>query len=326
MIAIQSRDLRPLDRYFPELRECAAAALLPDGCVLDGEIVIATPRGLDFDALQQRLHPAASRVAQAGGRNAGVVRRVRPARRRRREPRRRSRRQSAARALENAARRGEAAAAPDAGDARPRRGRAMARAVRRRRPRRRDGQADRRRLPARQAGDAEDQARAHRRLRRRRLSLAQETRGGTEAVGSLLLGLYDDAGVLQHVGVTSSFTMAKRRSSWSQELAPLREDALDDASRGAAGPSGRTARRRPTATAQRMPGATEPLERAARTCRGSRCDPSASARSSTTTCRATASATRRCSCAGAPTSRRQTAATTSSRSRTPYELEKVFGA
>ena len=37
---------------------------LPDGCVLDGEIVIATPRGLDFDALQMRLHPAASRVAK----------------------------------------------------------------------------------------------------------------------------------------------------------------------------------------------------------------------------------------------------------------------
>ena len=37
---------------------------LPDGCVLDGEIVIATPHGLDFDALQLRLHPAASRVAK----------------------------------------------------------------------------------------------------------------------------------------------------------------------------------------------------------------------------------------------------------------------
>ena len=47
----------------------------------------------------------------------------------------------------------------------------------------------------------------------------------TDAVGSLLLGLYDDAGVLQHVGVTSSFTMAMRQQLL-QELAPLRDDAL----------------------------------------------------------------------------------------------------
>ena len=60
-IFIQSRDLRPLDRYFPELHDMLLAQL-PDGCVVDGEIVIATPRGLDFDALQLRLHPAASRV------------------------------------------------------------------------------------------------------------------------------------------------------------------------------------------------------------------------------------------------------------------------
>src|SRR4051794_27470617 len=62
-VYIQSRDLKPLDRYFPELHESLIAGL-PDGCVLDGEIVIATPRGLDFDALQMRLHPAASRVAK----------------------------------------------------------------------------------------------------------------------------------------------------------------------------------------------------------------------------------------------------------------------
>src|SRR3954471_16958496 len=62
-VFIQSRDLRPLDRYFPELHDALLAAL-PDGCVLDGEIVIATDHGLDFDALQLRLHPAASRVAK----------------------------------------------------------------------------------------------------------------------------------------------------------------------------------------------------------------------------------------------------------------------
>src|SRR5881396_3689186 len=62
-VFIQSRDLRPLDRYFPELH-AACLADLPDGCVVDGEIVIATSHGLDFDALQLRLHPAASRAAK----------------------------------------------------------------------------------------------------------------------------------------------------------------------------------------------------------------------------------------------------------------------
>ncbi|MBX3215002.1 MAG: ATP-dependent DNA ligase [Labilithrix sp.] len=60
-IYTQSRDLKPLDRYFPEL----AAPLrenLPERCVLDGEIVIATDNVLDFDALLLRIHPAASRV------------------------------------------------------------------------------------------------------------------------------------------------------------------------------------------------------------------------------------------------------------------------
>jgi ATP-dependent DNA ligase len=60
---IQSRDLRPLNRYFPEL-ERALAQTLPKGCVIDGEIVVVGAKGLDFDALQQRLHPAASRVAK----------------------------------------------------------------------------------------------------------------------------------------------------------------------------------------------------------------------------------------------------------------------
>ena len=62
-VFIQSRDLRPLDRYFPELHD-SLLERLPSGCVIDGEIVIAGPGGLDFDALQLRLHPAASRVAK----------------------------------------------------------------------------------------------------------------------------------------------------------------------------------------------------------------------------------------------------------------------
>src|SRR6266853_1379706 len=62
-VFIQSRDLRPLDRYFPELHDVFLTGL-PDRSVIDGEIVIATQRGLDFDALQLRLHPAASRAAK----------------------------------------------------------------------------------------------------------------------------------------------------------------------------------------------------------------------------------------------------------------------
>jgi ATP-dependent DNA ligase len=60
-VFIQSRDEKPLNRYFPELVDILKAQL-PERCVLDGEIVIATEQGLNFDLLQLRLHPAASRV------------------------------------------------------------------------------------------------------------------------------------------------------------------------------------------------------------------------------------------------------------------------
>ena len=61
-LLVQSRDLRPLNRYFPEL-EAGLRRALPAACVLDGEVVIAGAQGLDFEALQQRIHPAASRIA-----------------------------------------------------------------------------------------------------------------------------------------------------------------------------------------------------------------------------------------------------------------------
>jgi ATP-dependent DNA ligase len=60
-IFIQSRDEKPLDRYFPELA-APLKAQIPERCVLDGEVVIARDGALDFEALQMRLHPAASRV------------------------------------------------------------------------------------------------------------------------------------------------------------------------------------------------------------------------------------------------------------------------
>lgn len=60
-ILIQSRDGKSLNRYFPEVVETVRNQL-PLRCVLDGEIVIAAKAGLDFDALQLRIHPAASRI------------------------------------------------------------------------------------------------------------------------------------------------------------------------------------------------------------------------------------------------------------------------
>ncbi|MBY0291468.1 MAG: ATP-dependent DNA ligase [Mycobacteriaceae bacterium] len=60
-VELGSRNERPLTRYFPDL-VAAVRAELPMRCVVDGEIVIATDDGLDFEALQQRIHPAESRV------------------------------------------------------------------------------------------------------------------------------------------------------------------------------------------------------------------------------------------------------------------------
>ncbi|MCB9693319.1 MAG: ATP-dependent DNA ligase [Alphaproteobacteria bacterium] len=65
-IHLQSRDRKPLLRYFPEVAEPLLRAL-PERCVVDGELVIRGPDGLSFGALQLRLHPAASRVAKLAG-------------------------------------------------------------------------------------------------------------------------------------------------------------------------------------------------------------------------------------------------------------------
>jgi len=60
-LLLQSRNLKPLDRYFPEMRE-PLLRLLPDKCVVDGELVVPRDGVLAFDALSERIHPAASRV------------------------------------------------------------------------------------------------------------------------------------------------------------------------------------------------------------------------------------------------------------------------
>ncbi|MGH2358314.1 MAG: ATP-dependent DNA ligase [Candidatus Limnocylindria bacterium] len=218
---IQSRDLKPLDRYFPELHE-ALLDRLPEGCVVDGEIVITTPRGLDFDALQLRLHPAGSRVAKlaketpasfvafdllaAGQRDL----RAAPQRERRKileelmagvgpplylTPMTLDRR-TAERWLEQFEGAGldGVIAKPSGAPYQPGK-RAMIKVKH-----------------ARTADCVVAGFRWH--------------KSGKDAVGSLLLGLYDARGVLQHVGVTSSFTMATRRQL-VEELSALRTDALE---------------------------------------------------------------------------------------------------
>ncbi len=60
-IVMGSRNEKPLDRYFPEMREPLLASL-PERCVVDGELFVSINGSLDFDALGQRIHPAESRV------------------------------------------------------------------------------------------------------------------------------------------------------------------------------------------------------------------------------------------------------------------------
>jgi ATP-dependent DNA ligase len=65
-VELGSRNEKPLTRYFPEVVD-AARAELPERCVVDGEIVVTGPHGLEFDALLQRIHPAESRVRRLAG-------------------------------------------------------------------------------------------------------------------------------------------------------------------------------------------------------------------------------------------------------------------
>jgi ATP-dependent DNA ligase len=220
-VYIQSRDLRPLDRYFPELHQ-ALLEKLPRGCVIDGEIVIRTPHGLDFDALQMRLHPAASRVAKLANEtpasfvgfdllaSEGVSRIDMPQSERRAlleqmlagidppvylTPMTRDR-DTATRWLDQFE-----GAGLDGVVAKP---------------------ADSSYQPGKRAMIKVKHARTAECV----VAGFRWHKTGKDAVGSLLLGLYDRREALQHVGVTSSFTMAMRRQL-AVELAPLRENALE---------------------------------------------------------------------------------------------------
>lgn len=224
---IQSRDLKPLDRYFPELHDALLAAL-PPSCVVDGEIVIAGPRGLDFDALQMRLHPAASRVQK-------LAREI-PA---------------ALVAFDLLAvdgedlrnhifthRRGRLEALAGVLEARPGDHRFHLTPMTHDRALAEDWLArfEGAGLDGVMAKSGslpyEPGKRVMVKVKHARTAdcvvagFRWHKQGPGTHVGSLLLGLFDQGGVLQHVGVTSAFTMARRLELASQ-LAPLREGALE---------------------------------------------------------------------------------------------------
>src|SRR5262245_12191894 len=222
-LLLQSRDEKPLDRYFPELR-APLLAQLPRRCALDGELVIARHGALDFEALQLRIHPAASRVALLSKEiPASVVfwdvlcegdrdLRVRPFRERRHE-------------LEALL----AGAKPPLHltPATPDRS-AAADWFRRFEGAGLDGVIAK---PA--TGTYQPNKRVMLKIKHERecdcvvAGFRWHKRGAGSAVGSLLLGLYDDAGSLHHVGVASSFTDEKRRELVTT-LGPYRELARAD--------------------------------------------------------------------------------------------------
>jgi len=216
----QSRDLRPLDRYFPELAP-AFVAHLPRRCVVDGELVIVGAHGLEFDLLQLRLHPAASRVAKlAETTPASFVAFDLLAlgdRDLRGTP------QAERRALLEQALAGADAPVhltPITRD------RALAAEwFRRFEGAGLDGVIAKPERATYQPGKRTMVKIKHARTADCVVAGFRWHKEGMGIVGSLLLGLYDEHGSLQHVGVTSSFTMARRRALAS-ELEPLRTDAL----------------------------------------------------------------------------------------------------
>jgi ATP-dependent DNA ligase len=219
---IQSRDLRPFDRYFPELHE-ALLARLPEGCVIDGEIVIRTPHGLDFDALQLRIHPAASRIAKLAKETpasfVGFDLLASNWKSHMESP------QSDRRALLEQTLRG--VESPVYLTPMTRERKTAAQWLDQFEGAGLDGVVAKPVDLPYQPGKRAMLKVKHARTADCVVAGFRWHKTGEGVVGSLLLGLYDGRGVLQHVGVTSSFTMAKRREL-AVELAPLRENAFQD--------------------------------------------------------------------------------------------------
>jgi ATP-dependent DNA ligase len=221
-VVIQSRDEKTLNRYFPELLEPIQRAL-PERAVADGEIVLARDGALDFEALQMRIHPAASRVKMLAAEiPASVVffdllcegdRDLRGAPFRERRARLEAIAGGASppihltpatadRALANDWFRRFEGAGLDGVMAKPAEG----------------AYEPNKRVMLKVKHDRECDCVV--------AGFRWHARGERTMVGSLLLGLYDDGGKLQHVGVAASFTEAKRREL-AEFLAPYRENAIE---------------------------------------------------------------------------------------------------
>lgn len=219
-IVIQSRDQKTLNRYFPELIK-PLLAQLPQRCVLDGEIVIVSPDGLDFERLQLRIHPAASRVKLLSEETpASMVffdllcegdqdLRAEPFQFRRKR-------------LEEVL----SIAVPPI-HLTPATGKRMVAAdwFRRFEGAGLDGI-----MAKNVSGTYESDKRVMLKVKHERecdcvvAGFRWHKNGEGSAIGSLLLGLFDDSGILQHVGVCASFTQQKRREL-VEFLSPYRKDA-----------------------------------------------------------------------------------------------------
>ena len=222
-IVLQSRDQKTLNRYFPELLETLLAQL-PERCVLDGEIVIAGKDGLDFEKLQLRIHPAASRVKLLAEESpASMVffdllcegdqdLRAEPFR---------TRRERLERLLSSVAPPVHMTPATDQ------------RTVAADWFRHFEGAGLDGVMAKDVSGTYEADKRVMLKVKHERdcdcvvAGFRWHKNGEGTAIGSLLLGLFDQAGNLQHVGVCASFTQQKRREL-VDFLEPYRKDALVD--------------------------------------------------------------------------------------------------
>jgi len=220
----QSRDLKPLDRYFPELADPLRAAL-PERCVLDGEVVIAQDGALQFEALLLRIHPAASRVRMLAEQSpASFVawdllalddEDLRDVSQRERRARLES--------VLGGATPAQVHLTPATTD----------RATATQWFERFEGAGLDGVIAKKLDAPYQPGKRAMLKIKHQRTAdcvvagFRWHKNGPGTHVGSLLLGLYDDEGSLHHVGITSSFTW-DRRAALADELAPLRDRALDD--------------------------------------------------------------------------------------------------
>ena len=220
-VELGSRNEKPLTRYFPELVESLKVAL-PDRVVIDGEIVIATDQGLDFDQLSQRIHPAASRVAKLADEmpssfvafdllaEGDADLRTAPF------SERRARLEKVLKNAKSPIHLTPATTDPTVAEqwfdrfegagldgvvAKPLDGAY------------REGERTMAKVKHLRTADC--------------VVAGYRTHKDGKGVGSLLLGLYDDSGDLHHVGVASSFA-APLRSQLEDELKPYEKDALQD--------------------------------------------------------------------------------------------------